>query len=99
MRLIDKDEILKRKADVYDNNGHLLLAVTTGEIWAAKTVDAVPLDIISKKLGENVGYPPCEDNRDECRKCELTQKYGVQRECWRKYLKGLVEDDGLGGKA
>lgn len=43
LRLIDKDEILKRKADVYDKNGHLLLAVPTGEIWAAKTVDAVPV--------------------------------------------------------
>lgn len=53
MRLIDKDEILKRRAAVSDKNGHLLFAVPTCEIWAAKTVDAVPLDKLCEWLETN----------------------------------------------
>lgn len=58
MRLIDKDEILKRKADVYDKNGHLLYTVPTGEIWAAKTVDAIPIEPLAVWLAGYHVSPP-----------------------------------------
>ena len=41
MRLIDADELLKHKGNCYDINGHLLYAVGTGNIMAAKTIDPV----------------------------------------------------------
>lgn len=37
-RLIDADELLKRKGDCYDYEGHLLYAVGTGDIMLAPTV-------------------------------------------------------------
>ena len=37
-RLIDADELLKRKGDCYDHDGHLLYAVGTGDIMLAPTV-------------------------------------------------------------
>lgn len=37
-RLIDADELLKRKGDCYDHEGHLLYAVGTGDIMLAPTV-------------------------------------------------------------
>lgn len=37
-RLIDADELLKRKGDCYDHEGHLLYAVGTGNIMLAPTV-------------------------------------------------------------
>ena len=37
-RLIDTDELLKRKGDCYDYDGHLLYAVGTGDIMLAPTV-------------------------------------------------------------
>ena len=40
-RLIDADELLKHKGNCYDINGHLLYAVGTGDIMAAKTIDPV----------------------------------------------------------
>lgn len=82
MRLIDKDEILKRKADVYDKNGHLLLAVPTGEIWAAKTVDAVPLDKLCEWLGMHV-VPPVSD-------CLLTTE--ARTVAWKVVLNKFVEE-------
>ena len=36
-RLIDADELLKRKGDCYDHDGHLLYAVGTGDIMLAPT--------------------------------------------------------------
>lgn len=39
MRLIDADELLKHKGNCYDINGHLLYAVGTGNIMAAKTIE------------------------------------------------------------
>ena len=61
------------------------------EIEALQEVEAVPLDALCKMLSENLNYPPCEDNLVECHKCELTQKYGSQRECWEKYLRKWME--------
>lgn len=40
MRLIDADEILKRKADVYDKNGHLLLT-EEGKAYAERLFDSL----------------------------------------------------------
>lgn len=37
-RLIDADELLKRKGDAYDSGGHLLYAVGTGSIMTAPTI-------------------------------------------------------------
>ena len=37
-RLIDADELLKRKGDAYDSRGHLLYAVGTGSIVTAPTI-------------------------------------------------------------
>lgn len=37
-RLIDADELLKRKGNAYDSGGHLLYAVGTGSIVAAPTI-------------------------------------------------------------
>lgn len=41
MRLIDADELLKHAGNCYDEQGHLLYAVGTGNIMAAKTIDPV----------------------------------------------------------
>lgn len=38
--LIDRDELLKRKGNCYDSDGHLLYAVGTGSILQMKTVIA-----------------------------------------------------------
>lgn len=37
-RLVDADELLKRKGDAYDSRGHLLYAVGTGSIVTAPTI-------------------------------------------------------------
>ena len=37
-RLIDADELLRRKGDAYDSRGHLLYAVGTGSIVTAPTI-------------------------------------------------------------
>lgn len=41
MRLIDADELMKHAGNCYDEQGHLLYAVGTGNIMAAKTIDPV----------------------------------------------------------
>lgn len=43
MKLIDADELLKHKGNCYDENGHLLYAVGTGNIMRMPTIDAVPV--------------------------------------------------------
>lgn len=80
MRLIDADELLKHKGNCYDENGHLLYAVGTGNIMRMPTVDAVPVvrckDCIhqqkvfheDKRIKEG-GYYICG--------CELADGYSV----------------------
>lgn len=63
MRLIDADELLKHKGNCYDINGHLLYAVGTGDIMAAKTIDPV-------KQGEWLPHPT-ERDWDVCSVCGL----------------------------
>lgn len=43
MRLIDADELMKHKGNCYDEEGHLLYAVGTGNIMRMTTIDAVPV--------------------------------------------------------
>lgn len=43
MRLIDADELMKHKGNCYDEEGHLLYAVGTGNIMRMPTIDAVPV--------------------------------------------------------
>ena len=40
---IKKDELLKFKADVYDEDGHVLYAVPTGRIVAMQPADVAPV--------------------------------------------------------
>lgn len=64
-------------------------------LFDVPAVEAVPLEIICKNMEDNRIYPPCENNIQECRdKCELSQKYGVYKQCWEKYLRRMVNEDG-----
>ena len=40
---IERDELLKFKADVYDEDGHVLYAVPTGYIVAMPSADVAPV--------------------------------------------------------
>ena len=64
MRLIDADELMKHKGNCYDEEGHLLYAVGTGNIMRMPTIDAVPRQKYEEDM-ENAfahGYTDAESN-------------------------------------
>lgn len=65
MRLIDADELMKHKGNCYDEEGHLLYAVGTGNIMRMPTIDAVPV-----KHGRWNPHP-FEKEWDVCSSCGI----------------------------
>lgn len=79
---INKDELLKFKADVYDEDGHVLYAVPTGYIVAM-----LPADVAQVRHGRWICAPLCGNDNCRCSECgswnnihanlrgEIMQKY------------------------
>lgn len=82
MTLIDRDELLKFKQDVYDYEGHLLYAVPTGIILKMPTVDAVPVQR-GRWIEDDATYPGPGRSNYICSEC---------KQCGGAWLKGLKSE-------
>lgn len=66
---IKKDELLKFKSDVYDEDGHVLYAVPTGYIVVMPPADVAP---VRHGKWTSIGYD-CGENEYQCSECHRTE--------------------------